>query len=104
MDDTEDDDFGGFEVADADAEPILSNSDLLVGGDSSLASGPDVSSIPWLAATLQLTSNDFSNLSSNLLHSTADDTDQSGKVTQGHTKSVFIYMLQLIGQLLLIIE
>lgn len=56
MSDTEDDDFGGFEVADADSEPIFADDDLLsdVGGNST--SGPEVSAIPWLAASLQTTS------------------------------------------------
>lgn len=54
MGDSEDDDFGGFEVADADdpAPSLTSGDDTLSG----IGSGPDVSAIPWLAASIQASS------------------------------------------------
>ena len=49
MDDNEDDDFGGFEVADSDDDPLVDDTATT----SNSGAGGDISALPWLAASLQ---------------------------------------------------
>lgn len=53
MDD--DDDFGGFEVAETDFDPAV---DVEHGLEATSSATPDVSAIPWLAASLQASAKD----------------------------------------------
>lgn len=63
MDEDFDDDFGGFEVADADDDPITLDADGSLPTEfNSAGTGQDVSSIPWLAASLQSTAEQMANV------------------------------------------